>query len=69
MVIWTIWARSHPICGLTVSGSDMVIDLGVVKLFSDPASIAHVRDYHLTIWTMRRAASFWSKRAVVAGTL
>ncbi len=48
---------------------DMVIDLGGVKLFSDPASIAHVRDYHLDYLDDEEGGFFLVKKAVVAGTL
>ena len=43
---------------------DMVIDLGGVKLFSDPTSVAHVRDYHLDYLENPEGGFFLIKRAV-----
>jgi Fe-S cluster assembly iron-binding protein IscA len=45
---------------------DMVIDLGGVKLFSDPTSVAHVRDYHLDYLDNPDGGFFLIKRAVEA---
>jgi Fe-S cluster assembly iron-binding protein IscA len=45
---------------------DMVIDLGGVKLFSDPNSVAHVRDYHLDYLDNPDGGFFLIKRAVEA---
>jgi Fe-S cluster assembly iron-binding protein IscA len=47
---------------------DMVIDLGGVKLFSDPTSVAHVRDYHLDYQENPDGGFFLIKRAVEAKT-
>ncbi len=45
---------------------DMVIDLGGVKLFSDPTSVAHVRDYHLDYLDNPDGGFFLIKRAIEA---
>jgi Fe-S cluster assembly iron-binding protein IscA len=46
---------------------DLVIDLGGVKLFSDPASVAHVRDYNLDYLENPDGGFFLIKSAVEAG--
>ena len=46
---------------------DMVINLGGVKLFSDPSSVAHVRDYHLDYEDNPDGGFFLIKRAVESG--
>jgi Fe-S cluster assembly iron-binding protein IscA len=45
---------------------DLVIDLGGVKLFSDPNSVTHVRDYHLDYLSNPEGGFFLIKRAVEA---
>lgn len=45
---------------------DMVIDLGGVKLFSDPTSVARVRDYHLDYLDNPDGGFFLIKSAVEA---
>ena len=45
---------------------DMVIDLGGVKLFSDPTSVAQVRDYHLDYLDNPDGGFFLIKKAVEA---
>lgn len=46
---------------------DMVIDLGGVKLFSDPSSVACVRDYHLDYEDHPDGGFFLIKRSIEAG--
>jgi Fe-S cluster assembly iron-binding protein IscA len=46
---------------------DMVIDVGGVKLFSDPSSVAHVRDYHLDYEDNPEGGFFLIKRSIEAG--
>jgi Fe-S cluster assembly iron-binding protein IscA len=48
-------------------GEDMVINLGGVKLFSDPNSVARVRDYHLDYLDNPDGGFFLIKRTVEAG--
>jgi Fe-S cluster assembly iron-binding protein IscA len=45
---------------------DMVIDLGGVKLFSDPGSVAHVKDYHLDYLGNPDGGFFLIKRVIAA---
>jgi Fe-S cluster assembly iron-binding protein IscA len=45
---------------------DMVVDLGGVKLFSDPASVAHVREYHLDYLDNPDGGFFLIKKAIEA---
>ena len=45
---------------------DMVIDLGGVKLFSDPTSVAHVKDYHLDYLDNPEGGFFLVKTAIEA---
>ncbi len=45
---------------------DMVIDLGGVKLFSDPTSVEQVRDYHLDYLENPDGGFFLIKKAVEA---
>ena len=45
---------------------DMVMDRGGVVLFSDPTSVAHVRDYHLDYLNNQDGGFFLIKRAVEA---
>lgn len=47
---------------------DMVIDLGGVKLFSDPRSISQVKDYHLDYLDNPEGGFFLIKRAQEART-
>jgi Fe-S cluster assembly iron-binding protein IscA len=46
---------------------DMVIDLGGVKLFSDPSSVAYVKDYHLDYEDNLEGGFFLIKRAIESG--
>jgi Fe-S cluster assembly iron-binding protein IscA len=45
---------------------DMVTDLGGVKLFSDPSSVAQVRDYHLDFLENPDGGFFLIKKAIEA---
>ncbi len=45
---------------------DMVIDLGGVKLFSDPGSISQVKDYHLDYLDNPDGGFFLIKKAIEA---
>ncbi len=45
---------------------DMVTDLGGVKIFSDPNSVAQVRDYHLDYLDNPDGGFFLIKRAIEA---
>ncbi len=45
---------------------DMVIDLGGVKLFSDPTSVSRVRDYHLDYLDNPDGGFFLIKKALEA---
>jgi Fe-S cluster assembly iron-binding protein IscA len=45
---------------------DMVIDLGGVKIFSDPTSVARILDYHLDYLDNPEGGFFLIKKAVEA---
>lgn len=46
---------------------DEVIDLGGVKLFSEPGGVANVRDYHLDYLENPDGGFFLIKKAIEAG--
>jgi Fe-S cluster assembly iron-binding protein IscA len=45
---------------------DAVIDLGGVKLFSDPSNVSHIKDYHLDYMDNPEGGFFLIKKALEA---